>query len=731
MRGDDRHLVWLTLAVAAAMLAWMALPLAAGTIPFTGDLLHWNYPIRDFYADALARGYRVWWMPSIFAGFDVAGEGQLGVWHPLHWLLYTLIPLDTAFVLELLLPYGFAFWGMWLFLRPVAAAGPAVFGAMLFTFSGFMLSHSVHMNMVAVVAHIPWMLWICGRAFAQSSSAQRLVNCVAIALLVASQILLGHPQAVWWSALVTSSYVLFRMATGGRPVPGAPLVSIGGGAVLGAGMGAVQLMATWYAVQHSTRPVDDVEFATSFSLPVIQLLQVIEPYAFWGRVLRWNEVAGASDEFAAYAGAVPLVLTAWWLAARRWGVQPGHGALERLAWWGLALALAGLWLAVGRRGGLYLVQTWLPIIREFRAPVRYVLLTHAGLALVSVAALSRLVRLACDVDRQARVSVLAPWGVVVASVVGAWWLAGGDAIPAGTSRLSLAVGPVMLGLAALLVTLAVRGRRVAVLALVLLAGVDHAVYGLGGVIGWNDFVTRSDAEGFLDSRAAGIPADGTRLARGGFPNLYVLAGHRLLDGYAGLRPRKALDYGSVNALRVAGVRYAHADFLGSVVVPDATPMARGWFELPEPLPRVRLVSEVRESQQPGIDLEQIDVDRVALVGRAMAIPSGLNPGAARILRDVPGEISVETDAPGSQLLVVGESFSDGWQVVVDDAVATVEQVNGDFIGTVVPAGVHTAVFTFQPPGFAMALPISVASGAVVLLLAGVAAVGTTRNTAGI
>ncbi len=724
-RGDERWLGWLTVTLATAMLAWMARPLVTGTIPLTGDLLHWNYPIRDFYAGALARGQRLSWMPSIYGGFDVAGEGQLGAWHPLHWLLYSALPLDTAFALELLLPYALALSGMWLLLRRVAPAGSAAFGAMLFAFSGFMLSHGVHMNMVAIVAHIPWMLWACDRAFAQTG--ERYPTMVTVALLVASQILLGHPQAVWWSAIATGSYVFFRAANRRYLAAVAPLVSIVGGAALGVGIGAVQLMATWYAVQQSTRPVDDVGFATSFSLPLIQLLQLLEPYAFWGRVLRWNEAPAVGDEFAAYAGAVPLVLTAWWLAARRWGATPGTRTLERLAWWGCAMALAGMVLAIGRPGGLYLVQTWFPVIREFRAPVRYVLFTHMGLALVSVAALLRLAHLASRVESRARVSLLAPWGAVAASVAGSWWLVHSGAAPPSGSWLSLAAGPLMLGAAACLVTLAVMGRRVAVPALVLLAGADQAIYGLGGIIAWNDVLTRADAERLLDTRAAGIGPGGGRLARGGFPNLYALAGHRLLDGYAGLRPRKSLDYRGVNALRVAGVRYAHGDYLGSVVVPGARPLARGWFELPDPLPRARLVSEARRSGRPGVDIARIDVGQVALVERTVMMSAGLRPGVARIVGDAPGDITVDTDAPGSQLLVLGESFSDGWRVTIDGVQAPVERVNGDFLGVVVPSGTHTAAFTFEPPGFAIALPISLISGAVVLLMA-VAVVRSTRRS---
>jgi hypothetical protein len=95
--------------------------LVTGQIPFTGDLLHFHYPLRDFYGRALANGHGFDWMPSLFGGFYVVGEGQLGGYHPLHWLLYRFVPLDTAFAIELVWAYPVLFAGMFVFL-------PALYG---------------------------------------------------------------------------------------------------------------------------------------------------------------------------------------------------------------------------------------------------------------------------------------------------------------------------------------------------------------------------------------------------------------------------------------------------------------------------------------------------------------------------------------------------------------------------------------------------------------------------
>ncbi len=706
--GPHRVILWIVLIASATALGWMGRAIVTGKIPFTGDLLHWNYPIRDFYAGALARGQHGWWMPTLFGGFDIAGEGQLGVFHPLHWLLYRLLPLDRAFAIELIAPYLIALAGTWLFLRRASGTPAAAFGAMLFTFGGFMLSHGVHMNMVGVVAHVPWLLWLCDRLFVHQR--RRRLTSAAMALLIGSQVLLGHPQALFWSCLLVGSYALVLAWTGGRTSTSA-LLWLAAAYALGAGIGAGQLLSTWYEAAHSTRPVDDLAFATSFSLPPIQLLQLIAPYLFWGRVLRWNEAAAANDEFAVYAGAVTLTLAVWWLAsARRADVRTSP--TDRVAWWGLAIALLGAWLATGSYGRLYYLQTWLPIIGEFRAPVRYVLFVQLGAVMMAVAALVRLAESAMPAGR----AILAAWIVAALSIVVAVVGANRHVAGAGASLPSVVVGPALFIVAAALITLASRGARAAVAGLVLLAAADHMLYGLGGVIAWQDFVTRAQAVAFLDEYPANImPGDG-RVARGGFPDLHVLGGYRLIDGYAGLTPTKTLDYRSSNALRVAGVKYAHVNFLEGRMVPGAQTLVKGWLKLPEPLPRARLVSDARISRDPRTDIENIAVDHTVLVNRLLDLSLDAS-GSAVITRDDPGDIAVTTTASGSSMLTVSESFDAGWGARVDGQPARVEQVNGDFIGVVVPPGTHQVVLAFRPPYYDVGRMIGVTSLVTTLLMA--------------
>jgi hypothetical protein len=711
----DRQLIWSGLSASAAMLLFMARPLFTGEVPVTGDLFELHYPLRQFYAQALATGQRFDWMPSLFTGLYVVGEGQLGAYHPLHWLLYRMLPLDTAFIIEIVVSYPFMFIGTWLFLRRWCGSGPAVFGAMLATFCGFMLSHGVHVNMVAVVSHVPWLLWAIHRVFAAKDRASRLSGLGLIAILTGSQLMLGYQQSVWWSILIEAAYTASLAVTTSPRVR--PIATVLGGKLLGAAVGAVQLLATLHALPGSVRVTYDESFATSYSLPPGHLLQLLNPYAFWGRITGWTAAPYAGDELAAYAGAVPLVLAVWWLTLyRRLRAQGSTTAADRFALCALAFGVVGLWLATGNRGGLYQLQSWVPMARLFRVPARYVLFTQLALSAVSAIAVVRLVQLPTAAWNDLRRALWAPWALAGASAVSAVWLAsvsndGRSPIPEGL--LPVAIGPALFIAAAVLLTLAVRRVRFAIAGLVLLAACDHALYGLGGVVAWHDFETRERLLDFGESP----PPRNARLLPEDFRNVYTLAGYRVANGNVGLTPAKMLDYRSLAGLRLAGVEYVHANILDETPIPGARSWSRDWYTVPAPLPRARMVGESRLSHEPARDIELVDVERMALVTRELELEAGAS-GHAQIVQDDPGEIRIRTTASGRQLLVVAESYDRGWIATVDGRPMPVERVNGDFIGCVVDRGEHVVLLQFRPAHLAWGRAISLSGLAAALLLLG-------------
>lgn len=670
--ASDRRLALWTLLGGLALWGAMCWPLSAGRVYTSDDLGAYHLPLRKFYAECLARGEAFDWCPQLYGGFYLSGEGQVGMYHPLHQLLYRWLRLDVAFDLELLIGYPLMLAGMYLFLhRWLSRRAAAMFGAVVFTFSGFNTLHFVHPQAVAIVAHLPWLLWCWDIVWRQPGGRRAACGLAGISLLTASQILLGYPQYAWFSLLAQLAYavLLWRLRR-----PSAMLIlQIVAALMLGALAAAVQWLPTWDLLADSQRRDVDAAFALTGALHPVNLIQLMAPYLFRDRV-----AGGNTHEFGLYLGAAPLMLVAWYF----W-CQP---ASKRSSLLNYALALAGLALvlALGAKGGLYLLQTWLPVIGKFRLPARYLVLVHFGLATVSAVAFDRLLESSAHRDNHAARKL---WKLVLASLAitaAAPLIWGREQVASGILPL---LGPLLMAAAAGAVLLCQYRVRWAYAALLVLTLVDLGGYGVSYAI-WPNTLSLDD---YL---AAGSPPElstGYRVAteppgstlRSG--NHLLVRGCHLIDGYAGLEPRKRLDYRQIAALQLAGVQW------------QLDREQNRWIEVAAPLPRARLVSKVVATDDPARDLQRIDPRGEALVEQPAELSelSG-SPGKAEILSDRPGEIRLRVASTGRQLLVVGESFHAGWHAIIDGSPAPVLRVNGDFVGCVVEPGEHDVALSFKP-----------------------------------
>jgi hypothetical protein len=718
---SDRDLTAWSLLAGLVLLAALAGPFFAGRIYTADDLGAFHLPIRAFYADQLASGQPYDWMPRLFSGFYLTGEGQAGAYHPLHQLLYRWLPLRAALGWEYLLPYPLMMLGAWLLLkRRLGRSDAAMLGGVLFAFSTFNLLHFVHPNAVAVIAHVPWLLWAIDVALLESRRRRVALATALIALLTGSQLLLGYPQYVWFSLVVEFTYVIFvetaykHVARNGCDlchtcgdcigctVQTWPRVVIAKG--IGLLLGGVQLLPTIDAWLHSARQSADADFALWGSLHPLNLLQLVAPYLFGDRAF-----GGNAHEFGLYAGAVPLMLIVWAMARRR-----ELGPLGPAASTAMGFALVMLLLSFGQFGFLYPMISWLPVLRGFRFPCRYLVLFQlaaSGLAAIGFVLLVRQSNQARQQRNEGspyveRLGWRAMWrdfeplwcvvALSAAVAVAAIKLRGEPYI---ASLPEILVGPVLFAAAATLVVLAVRGHRAALVGLILLAAFDLGWYGLT----YSAYRQNAALDAYVASArtppgepdgrvvASLIRFDEPGLRTG---DLMTLRGWSRADGYAGLEPRRQLDFRLLPALRVAGVRWVQCNE-ATLGIAGLKPYDHQWLEVPGPLPRVRLVTQVRTSSDPARDIARIHPETTALCEVPLTLPAS-EPGKAVLTSDRPGRLEIEVDCPAAQLLVVAESYHNGWRAAVDDRPQKVYRVNGDFMGCVVGPGKHRVVLDFRP-----------------------------------
>lgn len=257
----------------------------------------------------------------------------------------------------------------------------------------------------------------------------------------------------------------------------------------------------------------------------------------------------------------------------------------------------------------------------------------------------------------------------------------------------------LLAAAAALIAMAARGHSAALKGLILLAAFDLGGYGLTysaypkNAVLENYVASARTPPGHPGGRVLGslLRFDQPGLRTG---DLMVLNGWRRADGYAGMEPRRRLDYCLLPALRVAGVRWVQRNS-STAEIAGLMPHDDAWLEVPAPLPRVRLVTRTRTGSDPACDIARVSPDTTAICEFPLTLPVS-KPGTAVVAKERPGRLVIDVNCPAMQLLVVAESYHSGWHALVDGSPEEIFRINGDFLGCVVGTGRHRVILNFEP-----------------------------------
>jgi hypothetical protein len=689
---------------AAVLFAPLLYPLATGRMFVMMDLAWFHIPVRYLYSQALAYGDSILWTPALFRGFYVHGEGQLGVMHPLHLVLYRWLPLSVAVGVELVAIYGVCFAGMRLCLRLAGlGAAAACFGGLLFAFSGFSVLHLNHINHLAVAAHMPWLVAAAECMLRPAAPRRHGLAFAGTAAVTGSAILFGSPQFLLMALLLAGGYAIVRAAML-RAWFRLPLLAA---AVLaGIAIGGAQLLPTLDFLAKSDRSVAQRGFALTYSLHPWNLLQLWSPYVFTGRVYA-EPAEQMVHELSIYNGAFCTVAL-FWLALRRH--DSAERAVARLA---LALCAIGVVLALGRHGSVYPYLLNIPFFDRLRAPARFIVLVHFGLAVLGAVALEQFVH--APSSRAAvpwrklwplAVPVLMSAGIAVIALRA--FTGPGVSAPHTATIPRLAAGLALTTLAAALFAGAARRQRLLIAVLPVFAAADLALWGYRAV--WQPQLTLEGLARTADVPPGGGP--GTVLSSPLLPisNVAVLQNYWLTHGYAGIVVPRALWTTGAIRHRLSGAEWIKS--------------TGAWEPVPDTMPPARLVVDVRPSGDVARDVRAIDIARTALVDRTLPALSG-TPGTARISTHRAGRIVVDVDSAARALLVLTETYDAGWLATDGERPLQTARANGDYLSAVVEPGTRSVTFTFAPPAVRHGIALSAAG--VVAALAGALVLGRRRR----
>jgi len=333
------------------------------------DLTCQFYPWRLYAFNLLKKGSLPLWNPYLFCGYPFVANWQSAVFYPLN-LIFLFLPahraLNYSFALHIYLSGFFSY----LFVRFISGSRfAALVAAVSFMFSSTLILRifAGHLSLICAVPWFPAEL-IAAEAWLRK---RRGVHAILGGMALGIQMLAGHPQIAYYSALGAALYcafrVLFPSPQGERRRPLRACVFIAGAVAIGACLAAVQLFPSVEFIQHSARGQEsDLTAAGAASFPPENMLTFLMPDAFgdfvrvfcWGRCYLWGE--------AVYIGIFPLICAFLALFCRKDGYV-------YILW---SLVVSSLIIALGSHTPLFaLIYRYVPGFSILKGPTKILFLT--------------------------------------------------------------------------------------------------------------------------------------------------------------------------------------------------------------------------------------------------------------------------------------------------------------------------------------------------------------------
>lgn len=193
--------------------------LRPGVVPYNNllsDLVLENAVWKLHIQRTWAAGQLPLWNPQIFTGIPFLAAGQASTFYPLNLLFY-LLPLEVAYGWFTALQIALAginlyILGRVLRLQPL----PALLSGVIFMFSGFLIVSVVFTMFLAAVVWLPLLLAIVELIIRKqeekgNTSFHPIPYLAAGIAVIALIVLAGHPELIYYTALVTGLYTLVRL----------------------------------------------------------------------------------------------------------------------------------------------------------------------------------------------------------------------------------------------------------------------------------------------------------------------------------------------------------------------------------------------------------------------------------------------------------------------------------------------------------------------------------------
>lgn len=661
------------------------------------DLRWYFFPVYEAFYSALRAGAPMIWNPYQLCGMPVLGTLQGGFFYPFH-VLYLFLPTgwalaaSTALHVALVVGTGAAFAR-----RAGLSAAAAILAAAVLGMAGLLRQWQLWPYLLEACAWMP----LGAIGILDLTGGRRARGALVLALATGASCLAGGPQGTIfagyaWAGLFVARLISGAVAAGERLHV---VATVAAALVAGALLGAVALLPAYEMAHESVRQTRNLSSALLYPM---------------GGIPRIGGVAGTWLETGSY-----VLLPAFALAP--------FGLLAGVRWLtGWAVVVGGLaaLLSLGPATPAIQLYFLLPLAGWFRVPYRLLLIAGfcvgilAGLGLDALARLLR-VRSAGPAIVTAILAALTYQGLRAPGAVpplpyrvsdAPWTPAQHDAYvrlaqTIGSDRAwpfspSIFAGSLPPKLPTLTRLRSIEDYE----PLLLRRQAEYFVYFLEGSTVYRELTAS------FEGRIATLTAPKGREPPASRRRLLDLAATRFL-----LMSTRARARPDVMAfVRDAGLepRPALGPGLELVENPHALPRAYVTYRARRaPPPRELLSLMAREGFDP---LVESWVEAEADLERAPNAPP--RGAAAVIVRDDPQVVEVQATLAAPGLVVLADTYAQGWRATVDGKPAPLLATNHLFRGVPTPAGVHLVRFEYRSRAFEIGAAVTLASALGLALL---------------
>ena len=278
---------------------WQGLAADAGPPnPALSDVTQWFHPALLWSGTEIRSGRFPLWVPHAYGGAPFFANPQAALLFPLTWLAWLLPPTPALTLITALKLVG-AGLAMYWFLRVGLGlcVTAALIGAVGFEFSTTLVGW-VGWAFGSTIMFVPLLFGAVERLRERG----RWHWMVVLALVVALDLFAGYPQSAFHALLAAGAWALARARSADRWF----LVRCLTGAVLGAGLAAVQLLPFLEYAGESTVLAYRRQWMPAYSVPPAAAITLLMPYAFGSGASSWGR--WQFNIVSTYVGLVPLLL---------------------------------------------------------------------------------------------------------------------------------------------------------------------------------------------------------------------------------------------------------------------------------------------------------------------------------------------------------------------------------------------------------------------------------------